>query len=178
MEVYLIRHTQPVVEKGLIYGRTDVPLADSFSIEKDNILKQLPEAFDIVYSSPSLRCTRLAQTISAQYLKDESLYELNFGEWEGQSWDTINRQESETWMNDFVNLSPPKGETMKEMESRVMNFWNRLLKQPFQNAAIVTHGGVIRILLAHHRSIELKDSFTIPVAMGEVFKLPVSSLGS
>jgi alpha-ribazole phosphatase len=176
MEVYLIRHTRPMVEKGLIYGRTDVPLAESFSTDKDHVIKQLPEVFDVVYSSPSLRCTRLAEVISAQYLRDESLYELNFGDWEGQTWDTINRQESETWMNDFVNLSPPKGETMKEMEIRVMNFWNILLKKSFNNVALITHGGVIRILLAHYRSVALKDSFTIPIGMGEVFRLSVSSL--
>lgn len=176
MEVYLIRHTQPLVEKGLIYGRTDVPLAESFTTDKDHILKQLPVTFDAVYSSPSSRCTRLAEVISTQYLKDESLYELNFGEWEGQTWDTVNRQDSETWMNDFVNLSPPKGETMKEMEIRIMNFWDILLKKPFNNVALITHGGVIRILLAHYRSVAIKDSFTIPVGMGEVFRLSVPSL--
>lgn len=176
MEVYLIRHTQPLVEKGLIYGRTDVPLAESFTTEKDIVLNQLPEIFDAVYSSPSTRCTRLAEVISTQYLIEKSLYELNFGEWEGETWDTINRQDAETWMNDFVHLSPPGGETMKEMETRIMEFWNRLLKQPFARTAVITHGGVIRILLAHYRSVALKDSFTIPVGMGEVFKLSVSSL--
>jgi alpha-ribazole phosphatase len=176
MEVYLIRHTQPLIEKGLIYGRTDVPLAESFTTDKDRILKQLPAAFDAVYSSPSLRCTRLAEVISTQYLIDESLCELNFGDWEGQTWDTVNRQDSELWMNDFVNLSPPGGETMREMESRVMNFWNILLKKPFNNVTLITHGGVIRIILAHYQSVALKDSFTIPVGMGEVFRLSVSGL--
>lgn len=176
MEVYLIRHTQPLIEKGLIYGRTDVPLAESFTTDKESVLKQLPADFDAVYSSPSLRCTRLAEAISTQYLTDESLYELNFGDWEGQTWDTVNRQDSELWMNDFVHLSPPGGETMKEMESRVMNFWNILLKKPFNNVALITHGGVIRIILAHQRSIALKDSFAIPVGMGEVFNLSASGL--
>ncbi|MGY0037023.1 histidine phosphatase family protein [Pedobacter sp. NJ-S-72] len=67
MEVYLIRHTTPLIKKGLIYGRTDVPLADSFTQEKDSVLKQIPVDLDVVYSSPSFRCKVLAGEISSAY---------------------------------------------------------------------------------------------------------------
>jgi alpha-ribazole phosphatase len=171
MEICLIRHTHPVISKGLIYGRLDVPLLDSFTQEAELILQQLPSSFDQVYSSPASRCTQLAALINSKYLTEPALYELDFGDWEGKTWDTIDRQQSENWMNDFVNLSPPKGETMLQMESRILTFWNQLLLQPFQNVAVVTHGGVIRILLANQQSIPLKNAFSIPVAIGEVFQL-------
>lgn len=178
MEVYLIRHTTPQVEKGLIYGHLDVPLTASFEQESQVVLKQLPAVIDAVYSSPSLRCTLLAKSISASYQSTSTYYqenialrELNFGDWEGKTWDTINRGESDQWMDDFVNLSPPNGETMLQMEQRILVFWNDLLKQSYKNVAIITHGGVIRILLARYRNILLKDSFTIPVAMAQVVRL-------
>lgn len=176
MEIYLIRHTLPKIAKGVIYGHDDIPLADSFMEEKEAILEQIPSLFDAVYSSPSSRCSQLATAISSEFIADKALYELNFGDWEGMTWDTIDRQECDTWMDDFVNLSPPNGETMIAMEQRIMKFWEELLKQPFQRAAVVTHGGVIRIILAHYRSVALKDSFSIEVGIGEVFKLSVSSL--
>lgn len=171
MEIFLIRHTQPAISKGLIYGRLDVPVQDSFTAEAPVILQQLPMPFDQVYSSPASRCTQLAALITPEYITDPALYELDFGDWEGKTWDTIDRQQSDTWMNDFVNLAPPKGENMLQMESRILIFWNQLLLQPFNKVAIITHGGVIRILLAKQQSISLKDAFSIPVAIGGVFRL-------
>lgn len=173
MEVYLIRHTTPLIAKGVIYGRMNVPLAASFEQEKDLVLQQIPADLDQVYSSPSFRCQVLAAEISAAYVQDEALYELNFGDWEGDTWDTIDRVECDTWMEDFVNLAPPNGETMLQMEYRVLSFLKEVLLQPFRQVGIVTHGGVIRIILAHYRQIALKDSFSLKVGMGEVFRLVV-----
>ena len=85
MEIYLIRHTTPLIAKGLIYGRMNVPLAESFTQEKDLILQQIPADLDKVYSSPSLRCQLLAAEISENYTQNEALYELNFGDWEGNT---------------------------------------------------------------------------------------------
>lgn len=171
MEVYLIRHTSPLLSKGLIYGRMEVPLMDTFPAESQQIIQQLPIDLEKIYSSPSVRCTQLAAEIAPVYVTDPALYELNFGDWEGKTWDTINRQQSDIWMNDFVNLAPPNGETMLQMEARILAFWCNLLNQPYKQVAIITHAGVIRILLALQQSIPLQDAFTIPVGMGEVFQL-------
>jgi alpha-ribazole phosphatase len=206
MEIYLIRHTTPLIEKGQIYGRTDVVLAESFSAEKDKIIEQLPPDVDAIYSSPSSRCTRLSAAIASglklnakstalkdtlsdhcqekmfipgnhpAYFTDEALYELNFGNWEGKTWESIDRQASEAWMADFVHLSPPNGETMLQMEERILLFWDKLLSKPYKTVCVVTHGGVIRIILARQRSVQLKDAFSIKVEMAEVIKLSLSTL--
>ena len=76
MEIYLIRHTTPNVINGLIYGRTDVTLADTFEQEKELIIKQLPQKLDAVFSSPSSRCTRLANAISKKPLYDYAFVAL------------------------------------------------------------------------------------------------------
>ena len=174
MDVYLIRHTTPLIEKGFIYGRTDVSLTADFPEEKALVLKQLPATVDRVYSSPSDRCLQLAKAIATDCKVERDLYELDFGEWEGKTWDTVDRAISEVWMNDFVNLSPPNGESMLQMQSRVMKFWDSMAEQSHRSVAIVTHGGVIRIILAHHWLIALKDVFDIKVSFGEVFKLQLS----
>jgi len=175
MEIYLIRHTTPLTKKGLIYGRSEVPLADTFEQEQAGILRQLPVKLDVVYSSPSVRCVSLAQSISNLYLTDNALYEMNFGDWEGENWDTVDREDSETWMKDFVNLAPPNGESMLVMQDRVLKFWGQVTTLPHKNVAIVTHAGVIRIILANNRKLGLKNVFDIKVGFGEVFRLTVSS---
>ncbi|WP_442587912.1 alpha-ribazole phosphatase [Pedobacter sp. AW31-3R] len=182
MEVYLIRHTTPDIPKGLIYGRLDVPLAHSFQKEKELVLLQVPPSLDAVYSSPSSRCMELSAGIAATcisanagYATEEGFYEMNFGDWEGKTWDTIDREASEIWMNDFVHLSPPKGESMLGMQKRVIQSWERIINGDDQKIAIVTHGGVIRIILAHYQGISLKNAFDIQVGFGQVFKLQPST---
>ena len=168
MEIYLIRHTTPAVAKGLIYGRTDVALADTFIEEREKVLKKLPLEIDVVYSSPSTRCTQLAAHISKTYKTDERLYEVNFGRWEGKTWDTIDKKESDSWMQDFVHVCPPEGESMLVMQKRVMHFWEELLQLSPPKAAVVTHGGVIRILLAAIRNMALQSSFEIKIGLSDV----------
>ena len=171
MEIFLIRHTRPLLKPGLIYGQSEVPLAASFPLERDAVLEQLASAPDAVYSSPYSRCTRLAAAIDAGYHTVPALAELNFGDWEGQTWDTVDHLESETWMADFVHLSPPGGESLLQLQARVSGFWQWLLRQPRGRVAVVTHAGVIRVILARYRGIALQDIFSIPVQYAEVFRL-------
>jgi alpha-ribazole phosphatase len=173
MEIFLIRHTTPVVDKGFIYGRTDVPLADSFDAEKELIRTKLPEHIDLVFSSPSSRCTLLAHEIKDSFKTDERLMELDFGLWEGKTWETIDRSESERWMADFINNRPPEGETLQEMKSRVMDFWNELPPLPYQRIAIITHAGVMRLILTAVSSAPLQSLFDIPVNYGDVMALNI-----
>lgn len=179
MEIFLIRHTSPIFSKGMIYGHTDVLLADSFDQEKLAVLHQLPQVIDAVFSSPLSRCTQLASVIAKKYDLEyqtaDEIMELNFGDWEGQTWDQVAGPDCEAWMNDFVNVATPNGESMVMMEKRIADFFKYLLMQRFKNAAVVTHGGVIRIVLAHFQSRALKDAFGIKVEMAEVIKLSVSS---
>lgn len=171
MEIYLVRHTTPAVEKNLIYGRLNVSLRDSFKAEKNIILNKLPKKIDAVFSSPSKRCVMLASAITENFITDEDLYELNFGNWEGKTWDTINREESNFWAEDFVNRSPPFGESMIAMQTRVLSFFKRLLALNCQSVVVVTHAGVIKILLAEVENISLKDSFTFKVNYADVIRI-------
>ena len=171
MEVFLIRHTTPAISKGLIYGRTDVPLTENFDTEKELIKSKLPQNIDLVVSSPSSRCTLLANEITGSFITDERLMELDFGLWEGQTWDTIDRAASEQWMEDFVNNRPPNGEALQEMNTRVMVFWKEILLLNYQHVAIITHAGVIRLILTAVNNASLQSIFDIKVNYGEVISI-------
>jgi len=168
MEIYLIRHTTPVLTPGLIYGRTELLLCETFMQELNIIKEKLPNDFDIVYSSPALRCTELAREITPDFQTDHRLTELNFGDWEGKTWGTVNQTDLQLWMDDFVNVCVPGGESMVQMNDRVKEFWQELTAKSEHKVALVTHAGVIRLILSIVREIALDKVFEIKVDYGEV----------
>jgi alpha-ribazole phosphatase len=64
MNIYLIRHTEVAVERGVAYGQTDVALADTYDEQRDHLLRHLPENPAAVFSSPLSRCRRLAEDLA------------------------------------------------------------------------------------------------------------------
>lgn len=179
MEIYLIRHTTPQIEKGICYGQSDIPLADSFDEELEEILNKGPFLKDeiAVYSSPLQRCKILAESLCNSSISyNQDLVELNFGDWELQSWDAINKTELNAWMKDFVNVSCPNGESFTDLHKRVVAFYQSLILSEHDKVTIVTHAGVIRALLAFHNDTLLVDSFKMKIEYGEVIKIETPPL--
>ncbi len=173
MEIYLIRHTTPQIEKGICYGQSDIPLTESFHTELHQLKTHLPELFDVVYSSPMSRCTKLAQFIQAKelFIPDRRLLEMNFGDWEMKNWDEINQDVLNEWMKDFVNVRVPKGENFIDLNERVTEFIDELLKTNYKKVAIVTHAGVIRCVVAKIVGMQLTNAFKISVDYSSVTKI-------
>jgi alpha-ribazole phosphatase len=160
MEIYLIRHTTPLIEKGICYGQTDLDITETFEEEASMILPHLPLNNIKVYSSPLQRCKKLANELfkSSNIVFDDTLMELNCGDWEMQKWDEIPKQEIQPWMDDFVNVVVPNGESYVMLHQRVVSTFEAI-KQKGENAVIVAHGGVLRSILSHITNTPLKDSF-------------------
>jgi alpha-ribazole phosphatase len=178
MEIYLVRHTKPIIRKDICYGQTDIPIdASMFGDIAKNILQQLPQQVDGLYSSPLIRCSYLATyirehkypNIAIEY--SNLLKEVHFGDWENKRWDDLPKAELDLWMNDFVNQKPPNGESFIYLHQRTKYFLNYLSKQSFSTIAIITHAGIIRSLTCHTQDIELKDAFSINCEYGSVIKL-------
>jgi alpha-ribazole phosphatase len=176
MEVYLIRHTSPKVEKGICYGQSDVPLTDSFQQETAALRKHLPDKFDSIYSSPMSRCYKLAQQLVSEkeIITNPQLLEMNFGDWEMKNWDLIEQDILNNWMHDFVNVKVPNGENFTELYTRAGKFMDEIMSQPYKSVAVVTHAGVIRSIVAKVLEIPLKNAFKIPVDYSSVTKLTIS----
>ena len=173
MEIYLIRHTTPAIEKGICYGQSDLDVSNSFEKEVSQILSKVNFDHNTkVYSSPLKRCTKLAAKFSNEIITDNRLMEINFGDWELKKWDDIPRKDSDPWMNDFVNITIPNGESYKEMFQRVTEVFSEITSQPEEKKIIIsTHGGVIRCILSKLKNVVLKNSFDIKVEYGDVFKI-------
>ena len=170
MEVYFVRHTTPLVDKGICYGQTDLELASTFSEEHVRVLDQLPPAFDMVYSSPLKRCFRLAEKLKGERLLiDDRLKELDFGEWEMRSWDSLPKEKLDIWMKDYVNTAPPGGESMMDLQQRVLGWWEELQSANYGRVAVVSHSGIIRTMNAYLKNIPLSRAFSsIQISYGGI----------
>lgn len=150
MKLVFIRHTKVAVRAGICYGQTDVAVASSYREELKQIaekLKGLPA--DQVFSSPLGRCSRLATDLFpyCPVTFDERLRELNFGRWEGKSWDEIYRSDAgKFWMDHYLTASCPEGESYPELRERVGSFLQMVTALKAGHVVVVTHGGVIRLV--------------------------------
>ena len=162
MEIYLVRHTTPAVEKGICYGQSDLDVTGSFLNEAEVIRQHIPDNIDAVYSSPLQRCTKLAAHLFPKHsiLLDDQLMEINCGVWEMKRWDDIPREEIDPWMEDFVNVRIPGGESYVDLFERVNNSYYKVHQQQ-KTSVIVAHGGVIRSILSHITNTSLKESFNV-----------------
>lgn len=177
MEIYLIRHTTPAIERGTCYGFADIDVADTFETEAARIRELLPVRPFTVYASPLQRCSKLATRLFGPgFHTDDRLKELNFGEWEMQRWDDLGENALQTWMNDFVYERVPGGESYADLYQRSVHILNEIVEKG-QDAVLVTHSGVIRALLAHVTHTPLEKSFDLRVEYGRIAKLQAAAEG-
>ncbi len=172
MEIYLIRHTTPDIARGICYGQADIDVTDSFTKEASHISRFIPPGISRVYSSPLLRCRKLAEYLFPEHsiLYQDELKEIHCGEWELLKWDDIPQEAIRPWMQDFVNVSIPGGENYVQLYNRVIGFFRSVQQQA--PLAIVSHGGVLRSILAHITQTALKDSFqAFSIHYGAVVRL-------
>lgn len=174
MNIYLIRHTAPIIPRGTCYGFSDLDLAPTFEAEASRLLPLLPDAPLNVYASPLQRCSRLAKFLfkDAAIHLDDRLKELNFGDWEMQRWDDLGENAMQAWMNDYVRTRVPGGESYEDLHARAMEVFGEIVATG-KDSAIVTHGGVIRSILSFVTNTTLEKSFDIRVEWGHMARLQV-----
>jgi alpha-ribazole phosphatase len=178
MEIYLVRHSETVCEKGVCYGQSDVGIQEPYDTIFEEILKQLPQdAF--LYSSPLQRCKILANHILVNtkidlITEDSRLMEMNFGDWELKKWNDIPQEVLDPWMKDFVTVAVPNGESFIDLDKRVHHFFEKEIYNKHEKPVIiVAHSGVIRSVLCKISDIPLKDAFKNPLDYGAVIKIQI-----
>jgi len=133
---YLVRHGETLWNRQLKYqGQSDVPLSDEGRAQAKILSERLKnEKIDVIYASDLGRTIETAEIIAKHHglevITTPMMRELNFGLWEGMTYDEIMAkwpQEYKTWRGDPYNKRPPGGETISELCDRVSKF---LRKQP------------------------------------------------
>lgn len=175
--LWLVRHGPVECEEGLCYGAMDVKAEEPASREiAGRVAPLLPSTIDF-YASPLSRCTQLALALEAlrpdllaQF--DTRIVEMSFGSWEGRAWNDISRAEFDGWLADFA-AAPAGGigESTNGFMKRVADAYDSW-RASRQDAAWVTHAGVIRAVLLLHqgvRQVERADQWpTRAIGFGEL----------
>lgn len=175
MNIYLIRHTEVYNPNKLCYGQSEIPLAENFTASFDWIQDSLGD-FDqennLYYSSPFRRCTKLAAYLSNDdFMIDNRISELNFGNWEMQAWNKIDPEELNRWMTDFVNVRLKAGESFTDLFNRVTAFYDEIIRSGKENIIIITHAGVIRSVLAYILDFPLENAFDLEISYSSITKI-------
>ncbi len=172
MILWTFRHTKPYNPNDVCYGRLDFDVSPTFSEESSLAIEAFRKTHakpTRLYSSPLLRCMRLAEKVSEAtglaIEKEDSLLELNFGTWEGQKLTAVPRTEMASWMQNLRGFRFPEGESFYDVDKRVGAFLDTL---PENGEFLwVTHAGVIAALqhfacgLPDNEFVEGKFSYTM-----------------
>lgn len=169
--IILIRHGEPeIFARGRCYGKLDVGLSDAGKqqIQTANLFLQQFEV-NRIYTSPRIRATESAQIIAAKFDLSieprQAFAEIDFGDFEGLEYREVERRFPalyHQWMTNPTTVQFPNGESFAQMQTRVLSEINSL-RQRHQNetVAVVSHGGVNRIVLAHNLQIENQHIFRL-----------------
>lgn len=156
--LHLIRHGAPEGSgTGLYMGsRTDKPL----SKEGAQALRALQEKFayprvNTVFSSPMQRAVQTADILFADAqdkLVLPQLREIDLGEFDGcMAEDLLQNEHFNQWMNPESRYTPEGGESSEDFHMRcaatLMEILQYMMKNNIDEAACVTHGGVIASMM-------------------------------
>jgi alpha-ribazole phosphatase len=149
-----IRHAETDLA-GTFCGQTDPPLNERGHQQVAALVIELEGTpIDAIYSSDLRRAHATAQAIAhcrglICHLRP-ALREIDFGVWEGLTWNEIEQRDAafaEAWSRNFPALTAPDGERFADFERRVLTAVSELSAEPMQHTVVVTHAGVLRLIL-------------------------------
>ena len=170
-KVILVRHGQTQWNLEMKYqGHCDVALTDK-GVEQARLAGKRLAGEDIsaVYASDLCRAFKTAECIAKEHnlpvTAIPGLREINFGEWEGLTFQGLSSELTEAMANLFIHpdeIVIPGGETFREVKERATSALAKLVtKHPNQTIVVVSHGGTIRTLLCAALNIHLNYLWNI-----------------
>ena len=170
-KLILIRHGETEWNKRKMFqGHSDVELAPEGVHQAHLLAAHFPVGhIDAVYSSDLRRARMTAEIIQDKFglaLKiDRRLREASYGNWEERAFEELaiaHPVEFKTFFLDPDAFTPEGGERFSDVQARAMAALNEIVKaHPHQTAAVVTHGGVLRTIIAAVLDAPLKKMWAI-----------------
>jgi alpha-ribazole phosphatase len=179
MQIFLVRHPQPIDADGLCYGRLDVAVTpQAIAASAEAVRTQISsEALEHarVYCSPSSRCLELARHIASprEPSAAEDLMEMNFGHWQGLAWDAVPREQIDAWAKNVWGYRPGGGESAEMVAARWQRWLQQLRRIDTGSVVAVTHAGVIRVALARCGQLDGVSALEATIPFGSVHRLDV-----
>lgn len=158
MNIYFLRHGQTEENsKRTYYGSLDVQLNENGIAQAEKageIFKNIE--FNKVFISEKVRTFQTAQIAlkdrDVQLIKDKRINEIDFGKFEGKTYDELCKlypEKVKLWQENWEEFCPNEGESYKIFYKRVKEFMEDIKELQEENILIVTHGGVIRAVYSY-----------------------------
>jgi alpha-ribazole phosphatase len=172
MLLTLLRHGDVEGRAQVLRGRSDPALSSYGNQQLQQALASLQPPTCIA-SSPLRRCAEFSQRTAEQHRLPlhifNTLREIDFGDWEEL---TLAEAEAHDpacfaqFKQDTANWCPPNGESYAQFRRRVRDGLTQLRAIQTSHLLVLTHGGVIRALLAEllHIMPTSAARFGIPLA--------------
>ena len=179
----LLRHGETELGGGLRGSLDDALTQNGWTQMRAAVVAGGP--WDRLVSSPLQRCARFAAELGEQLNLpvhlDKDLQELHFGAWEGQNAAALMETDAEAlglfWADPYA-FTPPQGEPVSDFAARVLGAVARL-HQTYagERVLLISHGGVMRLLLAQARGLPREQLLNVEVAHASLFALSVEADG-
>lgn len=181
MRLDLLRHGETELGGGFRGSLDDALTAIGWEQMRSGIATRGP--WDLLVSSPLQRCAAFADALASEQgiplHLEADLRELHFGAWEGRSAAELMDTDSEAlghfWADPYA-FTPPGGEPLPAFEARVLGALERL-QQRFagQRVLLISHAGVMRLLLARARCLPRGELLSVVVGHGECHRLNLTA---
>ena len=170
-EIIIIRHGETEWNQtGRFQGHSDVPLSETGRAQAEALGRNLAlDHVDVIYASDLTRALETATPLAARFgltvTPDPLLRELNFGAWEGQSFNDVNAENPDAmkqFYNDPERAGIPHSEPFPDFQKRVAGRVREIVaEQRGKRIVIVSHGASIRILLADILAMPIRSIWHI-----------------
>ncbi|MEM1093272.1 MAG: histidine phosphatase family protein [Bacteroidota bacterium] len=156
--LWLVRHAPTSAPSGQVVGHLDVPLSAEGEAAADQFAEAFAKAWmgdpPMMFTSDLARAQATVAPLAARWgclpRHDHRLREVHFGDWEGQTWEAVGRDDGaalNAWMSDWVNTPPPGGESFRMLLARVEAWLADCVAQSARPALVVAHAGALRALV-------------------------------
>ena len=170
VELYLLRHGEVDFPQGVFYGQMDIALSERGKAQSIRSAQRLDELeLDSIVTSDLSRClyiTKNVKNVSPDKIHVEpAIREINFGRWQGLSWDEIERQwpgQMKRRMESLASYRPPEGESLSDLWHRSKDVFSRCLNGDYgSRVAVVAHGGINRVFMCKLLGMNLQNLFCL-----------------
>tara|TARA_B100000609_G_C17162163_1_gene406789 strand:- start:202 stop:798 length:597 start_codon:yes stop_codon:yes gene_type:complete len=169
-DVIFIRHGQAEgQDTGKVLGSTDMGLNETGFMQAKKLSSAIEAMnYSRIIHSPMLRVVETMNTalpnVSGQVV-DNRLREINFGDWEGLTFDEIRAIDSacaDQWLDNDSDFQFPNGEKIADFFARVEDFASDL-RQMDGPVLIFAHGGVICHMISYFINLNYQNAFSLAI---------------
>ena len=175
--VFLIRHGVTAWHaEGRVLGQRDIPLSDAGITQAEEAAVQLRGLkMSEVLSSPLQRAIQTAEIIGQEagieVARDPRLIDLQAGKWTGMTYaDVAKNEEYQRFLQQPASERIPGGESLEDVRRRAVAAIDQALRDNATGdaLAIVTHAGIIRVLITHYMGSPPANYHRVRVSPGSI----------